>query len=130
MSICTYMHMIRNKSTDSAAGAACTDEGKVEQLRGSLRKNELRQLAKVLRAAGDGNRITILWALSQGRLCVSELVLLLNLSQSAVSHSLTKLSALDLVTWEREGRVVYYSLNHGRIVQLLKEGCEHVGINN
>ena len=83
-------------------------------------------LAETFQALGDASRVQIVWALTHGELCVSELVEILEMSQPAVSHHLRTLRNLHLVRVRREGRTSHYSLDDEHIGHLLKEGIVHV----
>jgi DNA-binding transcriptional ArsR family regulator len=63
------------------------------------------------KALGDPIRVSILKALCCERLCVGDIVSRVNLSQPAVSHHLRILRDAGLVTAEKEGTTVYYTLN-------------------
>lgn len=67
-------------------------------------------LTEAFRALGDPTRLRILRLIAQTRLNVSEVVSLVGVAQSSVSHHLTRLKALDLIREERHGGYTYYSL--------------------
>jgi ArsR family transcriptional regulator len=67
-------------------------------------------LTEAFRALGDPTRLRILRLVGEARLNVSEVVSLVGVAQSSVSHHLTKLKALDLIREERHGGFTYYSL--------------------
>ena len=67
-------------------------------------------LTEAFRALGDPTRLRILRLIGEARLNVSEVVSLVGVAQSSVSHHLTKLKALDLIREERHGGFTYYSL--------------------
>lgn len=83
-------------------------------------------LAETFQALGDTSRVKIVWALSQGELCVGDIAKALEMSQPAVSHHLRTLRNLKLVQVRRDGRTLYYSLDDDHIDRLLKEGIKHV----
>jgi len=83
-------------------------------------------LAETFKVMGDGTRIKIINALSHAELCVCDIAFLLGMSQSAISHQLRFLRSLKLVKNRKEGKVVYYSLDDDHIVNLFKQGLEHV----
>ena len=83
-------------------------------------------LAETFKALGDYSRVQIVWALSHGELCVSDIAQLLNMSSSAVSHHLRTLRNLNLVKVRRDHQSLYYSLDDVHITHLLDEGIEHV----
>ncbi len=68
------------------------------------------ELTEAFRALGDPTRLRILRLIGEARLNVSEVVSLVGVAQSSVSHHLTRLKALDLIREERQGGFTYYSL--------------------
>ncbi|MGQ0506206.1 MAG: ArsR/SmtB family transcription factor [Myxococcaceae bacterium] len=68
------------------------------------------ELTEILRALGDPTRLRILRLLSAARLNVSEVVSVIGVAQSSVSHHLAKLKALALIEEERQAGFTYYSL--------------------
>lgn len=71
---------------------------------------DISRMADILRLLGNESRLTILALLRERELCVCELVDVLEISQPAVSQHLQRLRAYELVTEERRGQWVYYSL--------------------
>jgi DNA-binding transcriptional ArsR family regulator len=67
------------------------------------------------KALGDPVRVSILKALCCERLCVGDIVARVNLSQPAVSHHLRILREAGLVTAEKEGTTIYYSMNKDQV---------------
>lgn len=74
--------------------------------------DRLRHAAGVLDALGDVHRLSILLALQHaGDLCVSDLAVVVGMSDSAVSHALRLLRAHGMVTAHRDGRLVRYRVS-------------------
>jgi DNA-binding transcriptional ArsR family regulator len=72
------------------------------------------RLAGLLGLLADPVRSRILFALSGvERLCVGDLALALDATEDAVSYGLRMLRTAGLVTFRKEGRVVFYSLAPG-----------------
>jgi ArsR family transcriptional regulator len=70
------------------------------------------------KALGDETRQRILRVLVDGQeLCVSDIVDAFDVSQPTISHHLNVLRQLGLVTRRRQGKQVFYSVNHDRIVE-------------
>jgi len=67
--------------------------------------------ATYLKALGDPVRLRIVRALQSGPISVSDLVLLLELEMANVSHHLRVLFHAHIVTTERDGKFIYYTLN-------------------
>jgi DNA-binding transcriptional ArsR family regulator len=75
--------------------------------------------AKLFRGFSDPSRLSILEALRDGPLIVSEIVQATGLTQSNVSNHLACLRDCGLVTAEQQGRFVHYELSDKRVEQLL-----------
>lgn len=86
-------------------------------------QEELAQLFKVL---GDQTRVKILNALCRSELCVCDLVSVLGMNQSAVSHQLRVLRDSRIVRSRKQGKNVLYSLDDRHIAELIRIGFEHV----
>ncbi len=82
-------------------------------------------LAETFSLLGDPTRTRILHALSVDELCVSDLALLLCVSQSALSHQLRLLRDRRLVAVRRDGRRLYYRLQDEHIRTLVDMGLSH-----
>jgi len=88
------------------------DSADVERARGAvISVDDAGRLAGLLGLIADPVRSRVLFALaSVGRLCVGDLALALGVTDDAVSYGLRMLRTAGLVTFQKEGRVVYYSL--------------------
>lgn len=89
-------------------------------LRTTTTKQALTLKAKLYRGFADGSRLSILEALRDDTLSVSEIVEATRLSQSNVSNHLACLLDCGLVSREQEGRYVYYQLSDPRVADLLE----------
>jgi DNA-binding transcriptional ArsR family regulator len=69
------------------------------------------RLARRFKALGDPTRSKLVYALSLGELCVSDLAVALGASLSATSHQLRILRDLDIVRVRRVGKSQLYALN-------------------
>ena len=67
-------------------------------------------LPEAFRALGDPTRLRILRLVGEARLNVSEVVSLIGVAQSSVSHHLARLKNLELIREERQASFTYYSL--------------------
>ncbi len=76
--------------------------------------------AKLFRGFSDASRLSILEALRDAPLTVSEIVQATGLTQSNVSNHLSCLRDCGLVTAEQQGRFVRYALSDKRVEQLLR----------
>jgi ArsR family transcriptional regulator len=83
-------------------------------------KQEINQLhANLCAAVADPNRIMILYELEQGPKYVGELAETLEMSQSATSRHLKILKSQDIVSYQRVGRYVTYTLTSPKLIQAL-----------
>ena len=99
----------------------------VEKLKNDLPAEEyLYDLAELFKVFGDSTRIRILYALFESDLCVSDLVQMLTVSQSAVSHQLKILKDAKLVKFRRDKKNIYYSLDDDHVRTILSVGMEHI----
>ncbi len=88
--------------------------------------DDLFEVAELFKAFGDLTRARIICALTQSEMCVSDLSVLLEMNQSAVSHQLRLLKQARLVKTRRDGKIRYYSLADEHIQKLFQVAFEHV----
>ncbi len=89
----------------------------------------VRQATEVFAMLADPTRARIVFALSQGELCVRDIAALLGMTLSAVSHQLRLLRQVRLVKFRKEGRQAFYMLDDEHASQLLAQVLEHIGHN-
>lgn len=89
-------------------------------------EESLYDLAELFKVFGDTTRIELLWALDEAEMCVCDLAVLLNMTQSAISHQLRVLKQARLVKYRREGKIVFYSLDDEHIKQIFDQGLTHI----
>ena len=89
-------------------------------------ERSLNDLAELFKVFGDSNRIKILFALLEDEMCVCDIVNLLGMTKSAVSHQLRILKQSRLVKARKQGKSVYYSLNDNHIGQIFNCGLNHI----
>ena len=73
------------------------------------RANQMK--ARVFKAMGDENRLTILTLLHTGERCACRLQEALNISQPTLSHHMRILLDAGLVSARKDGKWIYYSLS-------------------
>lgn len=106
----------------------CVDQEKVERVRATAPESDtLLALAETFKALGDPTRLRIVAALAHEELCVCDIATLVDVSESAVSHSLRTLRQLRLVRVRKAGKIAYYSLDDAHVGRLIAEGLIHVG---
>lgn len=89
-------------------------------------EEELYDLAEFFKVFGDSTRIKILYVLLQSEMCVCDIAVVLNMTQSAISHQLRVLKQMQLVKNRREGKTVFYSLSDRHIEMIINQGMEHI----
>jgi len=83
-------------------------------------ENEVLQLhAEICAGLADPSRIMILYELSSGPRNVTELCTTLNMPQPMTSRHLKVLRERGMVTAERQGTVIQYSLADRRLIEAL-----------
>lgn len=99
----------------------------VDRVRPKMPKmSTLYELSDFFKVMGDSTRIQLLWALEESEMCVGDLVQLLNISKSAVSHQLKVLRTAKLARAQKRGKNVYYALNDHHVKMILEKALEHV----
>lgn len=86
---------------------------------------EVAGLSEIFKVLGDETRTKIMYLLAFRRLCVCDLAAILQMTLPAISHHLRLLKALRLVRYEREGKMVYYSLDDDHILNMIRQAQEH-----
>ena len=99
----------------------------VARVRGAMPDSkDFYDLANLYKLYADSTRIRILWALSCEDMCVCDLAVLLGMTKSAISHQLKSLRLANLVRYDKQGKVVYYSLADAHIKDIFQKGFEHI----
>lgn len=93
----------------------------------SLENFEEEKLVDLFKTIGEKTRSKILLLLTTvPELFVCEIIELLKMEQSAVSHQLRILRNKDLVKSRKAGKLVYYSLKDDHVKDLFKIAIEHI----
>ena len=87
-----------------------------------FRKVVSKQMSNMLKALAHPHRLQLVEELGNKELDVNTLQELLETSHSHVSQHLAVLRAHKIVTERREGRFVYYRLNHPELATWLLDG--------
>lgn len=99
----------------------------VNNVKGKMPDEEnLYDLAELFKVFGDTTRIKILWALAESEMCVCDIAVLLNMTQSAISHQLRVLKQARLVRNRKDGKIVFYSLDDAHVKQIFDQGLIHI----
>ncbi|HEX6557337.1 MAG TPA: metalloregulator ArsR/SmtB family transcription factor [Ktedonobacteraceae bacterium] len=92
----------------------------------ALPETHLLLIVETFQALADLTRARILYALTQRPLCVRDLAILVEVSESAVSHQLRFLRDRRLVKARREGNIIYYTVDDHHVATLFKEADYHI----
>jgi ArsR family transcriptional regulator len=91
-------------------------------------------LSEAFRALGDPTRLRIIRLLGEAKLNVTEVVQVVGVAQSSVSHHLAKLKGLELIREERQAGFTYYSLAvepkdpHFPLIRLARDAVDVLGV--
>lgn len=91
-----------------------------------LSTEKAQRMAEFFGVLGDPNRWRILSALALREMRVGDLAEAVEMTESAVSHQLRVLRTMRLVSYQKRGRSVYYSLKDNHIFNLYREASEHL----
>jgi len=118
-----------NRSHEGNTGTCrveIVDAEAVEAALASLPSPEVRKaVVDIHDALADETRLRILLALTQGELCVCDLVRICDISASGVSHQLRLLRDRDLVAFRRDGKRAVYRLADEHVSAMLAVAIEH-----
>ncbi len=85
------------------------------------------RVVQMFRALADETRLKILSLLEGGdEYGVTEIAVTLGLTQSNVSHHLSRLMDMGFVSYRREGRFVYYRISDECIKDIMRRARDHV----
>ena len=84
------------------------------------------KLSDVFKVFADPTRLWILYALKDNNLCVCDLSVLLDMTQSSISHQLRTLRDAKLVKGERKGKFVVYSLDDEHVHSIIQTALDHL----
>ncbi|MCL2873668.1 MAG: metalloregulator ArsR/SmtB family transcription factor [Defluviitaleaceae bacterium] len=116
-----------NKTKQEVCDCGAIHEDVVERVRENMPINEnFYDLSNLYKMFADNTRLKILWALSCEDMCVCDLAVLLDMTKSAISHQLRSLRLANLVKYDKQGKIVYYSLADSHVKDIFAKGFEHI----
>lgn len=86
----------------------------------------LEEVVTLFKALADPTRAQMIYLLTHGEHSVGELTDHVTVSQTAVSHHLSKLRAINLVSSRRDGKQIFYSIDDTHISGLFREALFHI----
>ncbi len=84
------------------------------------------RIASLFESLSDPSRVRIISALVAGEVNVGDLVQLMGLSKSAISHQLRGLRDKRVIRARKQGRQVFVALDDEHISELFQRGLDHV----
>lgn len=104
----------------------CYDEEKVNRVQNDLKQVDMADISQVLKAIADENRAKITYALSlEDELCVCDIANILGVTVANASHHLRTLYNQGVVTYRKEGKLSFYTLQGEHIKQILGIALAH-----
>lgn len=88
------------------------------------------EISKLFRILGQPSHLQILLAIGTGEACVCHLEAGTGWRQAYISQHLMALRSEGLVASRREGRNIYYRLKNPRILDLVRQAAEIVGLSD
>jgi ArsR family transcriptional regulator len=85
------------------------------------------EIIKIFKALSVDSRLQILKLIKENRLCVNAITQKLKISQPAVSQHLAILKKAGLVSSERYGSIIHYSINMDRVDDFKKSVKQYLG---
>jgi ArsR family transcriptional regulator len=105
----------------------CIHEDTIKEVRNNmLKEDDLEKISRIFKAISDPTRIKILYALKAHELCVCDISVILNMTQSAISHQLKVLKDEDLVRTRKDGKTRFYKLADEHVHTLFSQAFDHV----
>lgn len=92
----------------------------------TLDEQTAERIAGLFECLSDPTRVRIIAALAGGEVSVGDLVQVVGLSKSAISHQLRGLRDKRMVRSRKQGRQVYVALDDDHVAELFRRGLDHV----
>lgn len=80
---------------------------------------EVKRIADIFKVLSEITRLKIIKMLKERTMCACELLEKLNITQPTLSHHMKRLQHSDIVTAEKKGIWVHYSLNNAIMKELI-----------
>lgn len=104
----------------------CYDEEKVERVQENLEEVDIAGISLVLKAIADEKRAKIVYALTlEDELCVCDIANVLGLTIANASLHLRTLYKQRIVTYRKEGKLSFYSLQGEEMKRIMGIALAH-----
>ncbi len=105
---------------DERAGLRIIDAERVCQAVAAIDPADVRSRARTFALLGDPTRLTLLTCISAaGPISVSDLAAATGIQEATVSQTLRYLRMAQVVSTERDGRIIRYQMTDGPVAELL-----------
>jgi len=81
--------------------------------------------ANMFKVLGNDTRLRIVDLLTIAEMCVCDIAVVLDMTQSSISHQLSKLKKDGIVLSRRDGSTIYYSLKDDHVKEIYKQALAH-----
>jgi len=109
------------KNSQELIRSCCEDTSYIHDIEDFLPCDEnIVDLTSIFKALSDPTRVKILIALLKYEICVGEMMNLLKLPQSHVSHQLKILRKYNIVTYTKDKKMSFYHIKNDYVKQLLE----------
>jgi ArsR family transcriptional regulator, lead/cadmium/zinc/bismuth-responsive transcriptional repressor len=124
-------HNLTEKSISEQGEELCCEASHAkdsvqDQLTQVLTVEQAQRMAEFMGFLADTNRLRILSILATKEMCVGDLAIALGMNESAVSHQLRTLRSIRLVSFRKQGRHVFYSLQDHHVLSFYQAIAEHL----
>ncbi|MCB0497247.1 MAG: helix-turn-helix transcriptional regulator [Cyclobacteriaceae bacterium] len=116
-----------NSNKEQTCIRALADENQISRCKKKIENvgSDLSDVATIIGLIGNDTRIKTLYLIqSEDRLCVCDLSDILGMTVPAVSQQLRKLKDRGIISSERDGTIIYYSLKE-EYVELFSNVLNH-----
>ncbi|KKK34740.1 ArsR/SmtB family transcription factor [Salinicoccus roseus] len=104
----------------------CYDEEKVNRIQEDIETVDISGVSEMLKSIADVNRAKITYALCQDEeLCVCDIANILGITVANASHHLRTLYKQGVVTFRKEGKLAFYSLEDQHIKEIMIIALTH-----
>jgi len=110
--------------TDGIKNSCNIDSNQIENLKKILSDihddSELDRKSNVFKALSDPTRLKILYLLEHGDLCVCEIMAVLEIPQSTISHHLNVLKNAGFLKSQKDGVWIQYGVKYPTLTEMIE----------
>ena len=99
---------------------------KVEEAKKNLTNQAaVEETANMFKVLGNDTRLKIVDLLIDGEMCVCDIAVVLDMTQSSISHQLSKMKSQSIVISRRDKSTIYYSLKDEHVKEIYLKALSH-----